>query len=79
MYSQQMRYFAATRYFSKNHEWIDFDASTKEATVGITDHAQDQLGEIVFIEIKEAGETFSEGDSIVITYHLTPTRLPSRV
>ncbi|MFM5915673.1 MAG: glycine cleavage system protein H, partial [Chakrabartia godavariana] len=43
-----------TRYFTDEHEWIDVDGST--ATVGITDYAQGQLGDIVFVETPEAGK-----------------------
>ena len=42
------------RYFTKEHEWIRVEGDT--ATVGITNHAQHQLGDIVFAEAPEAGE-----------------------
>ena len=42
-----------TRYFTEDHEWIDVDGTT--ATVGITDYAQGQLGDIVFVELPEEG------------------------
>ena len=41
------------RYFSEEHEWIDVDGDT--ATIGITDYAQEQLGDIVFVEVPAAG------------------------
>jgi glycine cleavage system H protein len=46
--------------YSKEHEWV----ATEElvATVGITDHAQDQLGEIVYIELPAVGEKVSKDD-----------------
>lgn len=49
------------RYFSKDHEWIDVDGT--EGTVGITDYAQGQLGDITFVELPEAGATVKKGDA----------------
>mgnify|MGYP002725456257 CR=1 FL=1 len=40
--------------YSKSHEWIDDDAGT--VTIGITDHAQELLGDIVFVELPEVGQ-----------------------
>ena len=48
--------------YSKDHEWVRI--SGDEATVGITDHAQDALGEIVFIELPEEGVVFSAGAEV---------------
>ncbi|MFN4134107.1 MAG: glycine cleavage system protein GcvH [Novosphingobium sp.] len=50
-----------TRYFTKDHEWIAVDGN--EATVGITDYAQGQLGDITFVELPEAGADVGMGDS----------------
>ena len=47
-----------TRY-TKEHEWIRLDGDA--ATVGITDHAQSQLGDVVFVELPEIGKTFAAG------------------
>ncbi len=44
------------------HEWVRID--TDVATVGVTDHAQDQLGEIVFAELPDVGDSFSQGDDM---------------
>lgn len=52
------------RYFTKEHEWIDVDGDT--ATVGITDHAQEQLGDIVFVEVPEAGRTLTKGGEAAV-------------
>lgn len=49
------------RYFTQDHEWIDVDGS--EATVGITDYAQSQLGDITFVELPAAGSVVAKGDS----------------
>ena len=46
-------------YFTPEHEWIRVDGDT--ATVGITDHAQGQLGDIVFVDVPEAGKRMSKG------------------
>lgn len=47
--------------YTKEHEWIRLDGNT--ATIGITDYAQDQLGDIVFVELPEEGEEFKAGDT----------------
>lgn len=47
------------RYFTEEHEWIDVDG--EHATVGITDYAQEQLGDIVFVEVPEAGTMLEKG------------------
>ncbi len=49
-------------YFTEDHEWVKVEGET--ATLGITAHAAEQLGEIVFVELKEAGESFEKGDEI---------------
>lgn len=52
------------RYFTKDHEWLDVDGDT--ATVGITAYAQEQLGDIVFVETPEAGKTVDQGDDAAV-------------
>jgi glycine cleavage system H protein len=47
--------------YTKSHEWVRTEGDT--ATIGITDHAQDELGDVVFVELPEAGATFDAGDS----------------
>lgn len=49
------------RYFSEDHEWIDVDGET--GTVGITDYAQGQLGDITFVELPDAGTAVKKGDA----------------
>ncbi len=51
-----------TTYYSEEHEWITVEGD--EATIGITAHAAEQLGEVVFIEMKEADDEFEQGDEI---------------
>lgn len=46
--------------YTKEHEWIRLDGEV--AFVGITDYAQSELGEIVFVEVETVGETLSEGE-----------------
>ncbi|MBA4355171.1 MAG: glycine cleavage system protein H [Novosphingobium sp.] len=50
-----------TRYFTKDHEWIAVEGS--EATVGITDYAQGQLGDITFVEVPAVDAAIGKGDS----------------
>jgi glycine cleavage system H protein len=52
------------RYFTQEHEWIDVDGET--ATVGITDHAQCQLGDIVFVEVPDAGRALAKGNEAAV-------------
>ena len=47
------------RLYSKSHEWIRVEGDT--ATIGITDHAQKELGDVVFVELPDVGELFDEG------------------
>ena len=51
-----------TIYFTEEHEWLNVEGDT--ATVGITIHAAEQLGDIVFIELKEPGDSFAKGDEM---------------
>jgi len=51
-------------YFTKDHEWIRVDGDT--ATVGISDHAQEQLGDIVFAEVPETGKKLSKGQEAAV-------------
>jgi glycine cleavage system H protein len=53
-----------TRYYTEDHEWIDVDGET--ATVGITDYAQGQLGDIVFAEIPAAGAALKKGGDAAV-------------
>ena len=52
------------RYYTDEHEWIDVDGDT--ATVGITDYAQGQLGDIVFVELPEIGAEVSKGKDAAV-------------
>lgn len=54
----------ATTYFTDDHEWIHVEGGT--ATVGITNYAQEQLGDLVFVELPEKGRTIAKGDTVVV-------------
>jgi glycine cleavage system H protein len=51
-------------YFTREHEWIRVDGDT--ATVGISDHAQQALGDIVFAEVPEPGKQLGKGDEAAV-------------
>ncbi len=53
-----------SRYYTDEHEWIDVEGDT--ATVGITDYAQEQLGDIVFIELPEVGTMVDKGGDAAV-------------
>ena len=53
-----------TRYFTQEHEWIDVDGDL--GTVGITDYAQGQLGDITFVELPTIGQAVSKGASVSV-------------
>ncbi len=52
------------RYYTEEHEWIDVDGDV--ATVGITDFAQGQLGDIVFVEVPDTGAELSQGGDAAV-------------
>ena len=52
------------RYFTDEHEWIDVDGDI--ATVGITDYAQGQLGDIVFVELPAVGTAITKGKDAAV-------------
>ena len=50
--------------FSKDHEWVRIDGDT--ATIGITKHAAEQLGDVVFVEVPELGRTVASGEACAV-------------
>ncbi len=54
----------STVYFTEDHEWVSVDGDI--ATVGITNHAQEQLGDLVFVELPDTGINVSKGDDAVV-------------
>ena len=57
MYPDDLRY-------TREHEWVRFDGD--EATVGITDYAQEELGDIVYVELPQEGDQLKRSDSFAI-------------
>lgn len=51
-------------YYTDDHEWISVDGDI--ATVGVTNHAQEQLGDVVFVELPETGKTVAKGDEAAV-------------
>ena len=54
----------ATLRFTKDHEWVRLDGDT--ATVGITDYAQEQLGDVVYVELPEPGRQVEQGNEAAV-------------
>lgn len=50
--------------FTKDHEWIRFEGDA--AIIGITDHAQNALGDVVFVDLPEAGRDVTAGESVAV-------------
>jgi glycine cleavage system H protein len=50
--------------YTSSHEWLLLDG--EHVTVGITDHAQEQLGELVFVELPEVGTEVKQGDDLAV-------------
>ena len=48
-------------HYSKDHEWVRVEGDT--AVIGITDHAQEQLGDVVYVELPKAGDEFAANES----------------
>lgn len=53
-----------TIYYSEDHEWINVEGNS--GTVGITNYAQNALGDIVFVEVPEVGDEFAKGDEVAV-------------
>jgi glycine cleavage system H protein len=53
-----------TARYTKEHEWITVDGDV--ATIGITDHAQEQLGDVVFVELPALGKTVAKGSEAAV-------------
>jgi glycine cleavage system H protein len=54
----------AKTYFTEDHEWLRVEGGV--ATVGITDYAQEQLGDLVFVELPDVGRKLAKGDTAVV-------------
>ncbi len=53
-----------TKKFTEDHEWISLDGDI--ATVGISNYAQEQLGDVVFVEVPEVGAEMGKGDELAV-------------
>lgn len=53
-----------TRYFTKDHEWVEIDGDT--GTCGISDYAQGQLGDVVFVDLPEPGKALTKGGDAAV-------------
>jgi glycine cleavage system H protein len=51
-------------FYTKDHEWVRIEGDT--ATVGISEHAQEQLGDVVFVELPEVGRELAQGDQAAV-------------
>jgi glycine cleavage system H protein len=51
-------------YYTEDHEWIRVNG--EEAVIGITDHAQEQLGDLVFVELPDVGSKVVKGDAAIV-------------
>ncbi|MDA0220312.1 MAG: glycine cleavage system protein GcvH [Proteobacteria bacterium] len=52
------------RLYTKDHEWVDVDGDI--ATVGISDHAQEQLGDVVFVELPAVGRALAQNEDAAV-------------
>lgn len=50
--------------YTKDHEWVSIDGDT--ATIGITDHAQEALGDLVYVELPEVGRNVTKGEEFIV-------------
>jgi glycine cleavage system H protein len=50
--------------YTKDHEWVRMDGDV--AVIGITPHAADQLGDVVFVELPDVGKSFKQGDDMAV-------------
>merc|ERR1711976_158175 len=73
------RYFCSVKYYAESHEWIVFDKTTNEATIGITDFAQNELGDLVHIEVPSesnygVSDSFCTLESVKGATRIRPSR-----
>jgi glycine cleavage system H protein len=53
-----------SRYYTEDHEWVEVDGDI--GTVGISEYAQGQLGDIVFVEVPDEGKEVTKGDDVAV-------------
>ncbi|KAJ2902391.1 Glycine cleavage system H protein 2 [Zalerion maritima] len=66
---QNIRFFSATptsyvRKYTKDHEWVDLKGDGKSGTIGISEYAAEQLGDVVYVELPSEGSKFGQGDAM---------------
>ncbi len=54
----------ANRKYSEDHEWVEVEGET--GMIGISDYAQEQLGDVVFVELPDVGKTLDRGDEAAV-------------
>ena len=52
--------------YTKQHEWVSINDGDQKAAVGVTDYAQKQLGDIVYVELPEIGVKVNQGDEVAV-------------
>ncbi|MFA7635157.1 MAG: glycine cleavage system protein H, partial [Bacillota bacterium] len=50
--------------FTSDHEWVRLEGNI--ATVGITEHAAEELGDVIYVELPAVGDTFAQGDNLAV-------------
>lgn len=68
-FASSARFNGVQKRFTEEHEWVSFDDATNIGTVGITDYAQKSLGDVVFIELPEAGAQVKKGGEYNTMFH----------
>jgi len=53
-----------TFYYSKDHEWVNYDKASKKGLIGITDYAQSQLGDVIHLELPKLNAKYGFGDTL---------------
>ena len=56
--------YPTDRYYSRDHEWFKPSAEENDGEVGITDYAQQQLGDVVYLELPEVGRVLTQGEQL---------------
>src|SRR3546814_19873595 len=54
----------AERRYTEDHEWVEADGNV--GTIGISEYAQEQLGDVVFVELPDSGKILDQGDEIAV-------------
>ncbi len=50
--------------FTSDHEWVELEGNI--ATIGITEHAAEELGDVIYVELPAVGDTFAQGDNLAV-------------